>query len=156
MQISILICYPLNPFPIYEYPCVKFHRGILFAIIYNNTFAQFGSVLIVDFFFCYHRIRDKLITVKVFFSHIDSGDAVIIVSCVIINAFIRITARGIDSNLVLSVFYLTAASLLVNRAEYMEKLAYAFGFAFFGNGVSLYKKATRTNLDCDDKSPEVR
>ncbi|OLA10379.1 MAG: hypothetical protein BHW21_00500 [Eubacterium sp. 45_250] len=41
LQISILICYPLNPFPIYEYPCVKFHRGILFAIIYNNTASQF-------------------------------------------------------------------------------------------------------------------
>lgn len=41
LQISILLCYPLNPFPIYEYPCVKFHRGILFAIIYNNTAAQF-------------------------------------------------------------------------------------------------------------------
>ena len=40
LQISILLCYPLNPFPIYEYPCVKFHRGILFAIIYNNTSAQ--------------------------------------------------------------------------------------------------------------------
>lgn len=37
----ILLCYPLNPFPIYEYPCVKFHRGILFAIIYNNTASQF-------------------------------------------------------------------------------------------------------------------
>lgn len=74
----------------------------------------------------------------------------IIVSCVIINAFIRITARGIDSNLVFLVFYLTAASLLVNRAEYMEKLAYAFGFAFSGNA---FTKATRTNLDCDDKSP---
>ena len=41
LQISILICYPLNPFPIYEYPCVKFHRGILFAIICNNISAQF-------------------------------------------------------------------------------------------------------------------
>lgn len=44
LQISILLsllCYPLNPFPIYEYPCVKFHRGILFAIIYNNTASQF-------------------------------------------------------------------------------------------------------------------
>lgn len=76
----------------------------------------------------------------------------IIVSCVIINAFIRITARGIDSNLVLSVFYLTAASLLVNRAEYMEKLAYAFGFAFSETELA-FTKATRTNLDCDDKSP---
>lgn len=37
----ILLCNPLNPFPIYEYPCVKFHRGILFAIIYNNTASQF-------------------------------------------------------------------------------------------------------------------
>ena len=45
-------------------------------------------------------------------------------------------------NSILSVFYLTAASLLVNRAEYMEKLAYAFGFAFSGNGVSLYKSHT--------------
>ena len=58
--------------------------------------------------------------------HVYRGNAAVIISRVIVNAFARIIAGGVDGNLIFAVCDLTAASLLLDRAQNMKELADAF------------------------------
>ena len=58
--------------------------------------------------------------------HINSTDLMIFVGSIIVNSLCGIAAGRIESDLVFAICDLTAASLLIDRAEDVEKLAAAF------------------------------
>ena len=81
-----------------------------------------------DLFPFYGRIGIKLLTFQVRLVHIHSTDLVVVVSVIIVNSLIRITAGSIYRNLILVFSQLAAASLLVYAVKNVEKLAYTFFF----------------------------
>ena len=93
------------------------------------------SVLVIDMLSGDNGESYKRVFLKVGFVHINSGDLVIFIGGVIINSFIGVAAGGVKGNLKFSFAHIAAASLLVNGAENMEKLAYAFRLAFSRNGI---------------------
>lgn len=73
----------------------------------------------------------------------------VFVGGVVVNSLCSIAAGRIESDLVFAICDLTAASLLIDRAEDVEKLADAFEFGITG----FWVKATRTNRDAEERSP---
>ena len=67
--------------------------------------------------------------------HVHCRNLTIIVGCIIINSFACIAAGRIDGQLILSLSDLAAASLLVDRAQDMEKLSDALHLRVPGNRV---------------------
>ena len=72
--------------------------------------------------------------------HMNCRNLMIFVSCIIINSLITVTAGGIKSDLIFSWFYLTAASLLVNRPQDMKELADAFFLGISGKRMVFHKR----------------
>ena len=62
-------------------------------------------------------------TVQIFVVHGHSGDLVVIVGRVVIDTCIGVAAACVEGDLVLAVIQLTAAALLLYRAEDVEELA---------------------------------
>ena len=89
-------------------------------------------ILIIYLLGRYKRIADKGAAIEVFFVHIYCGYLVVIVGCIVVNSFVGVAAGRIDRYFVLVLREMATASLLVNRAENVEKLADAFGFAVAG------------------------
>ena len=77
-------------------------------------------------------IADQIACVQIPMAQVNRGNLVIIVGGVIIDSLIGVTAAGIDGDLIAAMFNLTAASLLVDRAQNVEKLADAFRFGIPG------------------------
>ena len=46
----------------------------------------------MDLTFCYHRISDQPVSVQIFFMQVYGRDLMIIVCCIVIDPFCRITA----------------------------------------------------------------
>ena len=84
------------------------------------------SVLIKYFAPFFHRIVYNLRPVQVLVMHIHRADLRIIISFIIVNPLIRIAARGVYRYLIFPVPDLAAAPCLLDRAEYMKKLAHTF------------------------------
>ena len=85
------------------------------------------------------RILNQHCTIQILLMHIHGGNLVIIISCIIVNSSVRITAGSINRYLMLSVIQFTAAPLLVQRAQNMEKLADTLLLSLPGNRVHLHK-----------------
>ena len=81
-----------------------------------------------DLFPFYGRIGIKLLTFQVRLVHIHSTDLVVVVSIIIVNNLLSITAGSIKRNLKHDFYQLAAAPLLVYAAKNVEKLAYTFFF----------------------------
>ena len=60
--------------------------------------------------------------------HVYCADLVVVIGCIIINPFGSVTAGRVNRDLILSLRHLAAASLLIDRAQNVEKLADAFCF----------------------------
>ena len=73
--------------------------------------------------------------VKIAAVHVHGADAAVFVGRIVVNAALRAAAGGIDRDLVLARFYLTAAAYLLHGAENVEKLADALLFRTAGNGI---------------------
>ena len=76
----------------------------------------------------YERIYYQAVGIKAFLVHINACYLTVFVGGVVVNAFVSVAAGGIDGYFLFALCYLVAASLLVNRTEYMEELAYALRF----------------------------
>ena len=74
-------------------------------------------------------IADQSITIQIFSMHIDCTDLMVFIGCIIIDPLCDITAGSIKCNLVFSIGYFAASSLLIHGTENVKELAYAF---FFG------------------------
>ena len=98
------------------------------------------SILNFEFSVGHQRIADKRFAVQVFFVHIHTDDAVIIVGFVIINPFVGIAARSVNGNFVFAVFQSATSSLLVNRPQNMKELADAGFFVIRGFGIHFDKR----------------
>ena len=89
------------------------------------------------------RIADKALTVKVFAVHINAADLPVIISGVIINTAVGVTAGGIDRADKTPVLQQHASVGLFHRTKYMEKLADAFFCGKNGRRVQLHKGCAR-------------
>lgn len=85
-------------------------------------------ILKMDLFALNDRITDKCPSVQIFPFHVNCGDLMIFVSGVVVDALGGIAAGCVECDLIFAVCNFTAASLLVNGAKDMEKLADAFQF----------------------------
>ena len=92
-------------------------------------------ILKMDLFALNDRITDKCPSVQIFPFHVNCGDLMIFVSGVVVDALGGIAAGCVECDLIFAVCNFTAASLLVNGAKDMEKLADAFRFRTAGNGI---------------------
>ncbi len=80
----------------------------------------------------------KLLAVKIFLAHINSGYLMIVIGGVVVNSLVGVAAACVKGYLKFAA-YVAAASLLVYRAEYMEELAYALLLGVSRNGIGSYK-----------------
>ena len=78
---------------------------------------------------CYKREAGKGDCIEVFFVHIYGGYLVVVVGCIVVNAFVGVAAGRIDCYFVLALSKMATAALLVNRAENVEKLAHTLCLA---------------------------
>lgn len=92
----------------------------------NGNFV-FSIILNKNFFFFDKRMRNDTRGVEIFLEHIDADDTPVVVSRVIIDAFIDVATRGIYG-MFEAVRHFATAFLLLYRSKNMEKLIYAFGF----------------------------
>lgn len=84
--------------------------------------------------------------------HIHPAYLVVFVGVVIIYTLVRIAAGGVQGYFILISAQLAAAPLLIHAAEYMENWL-TLPNSESGEMEFILTKATRTNLDCEDKSP---
>ena len=98
-------------------------------------FPPFQLILKMDLFALNDRITDKCPAVQIFPFHVNCGDLMIFVSGVVVDALGGIAAGCVECELIFAVCNFTAASLLVNGAKDMEKLADAFQFGIAGSCV---------------------
>lgn len=87
-------------------------------------------ILKMDLFALNDRITDKCPSVQIFPFHVNCGDLMIFVSGVVVDALGGIAAGCVECDLIFAVCNFTAASLLVNGAKDMEKLADALCLTF--------------------------
>ena len=90
------------------------------------------SIHPVDLFSLNQRISEKLGIVQITMVHIHTCDLVVFVCCIIIDSFICITAGSVERDLILAICNFTAAPLLIDRSENVEKLADALCLAVAG------------------------
>lgn len=82
---------------------------------------------------------DKLLTVEIFFAHINGVYLMIVIGGVVINPLVGIAAACVKRYLKFAAAYVAAAPLLVYGTQYMEELAYAFLLGISRNGIGSYK-----------------
>ena len=75
-----------------------------------------------NLFALHQRVAGQLGAVQVFPVHIHSGDLVVAVGRVVINAFVGVAATGVEGDLILAAVQLTAAALLFDRVQDVEEL----------------------------------
>ena len=92
-------------------------------------------ILYFYLFFVDHRISEKCVCIGIYGTHIDSGYLSVVVSRVVVNAFVCIATGGIKSNFIAVVANIAATTLLLYRVHDMKKLTDAFFFCFTGNRV---------------------
>ena len=93
-------------------------------------------------FALHQRVAGQLGAVQVFPVHIHSGDLVVAVGRVVINAFVGVAAAGVERDLILAAVQLTAAALLFDRVQDVEELVDTLGLAAAGLGVHTHKGRT--------------
>ena len=67
--------------------------------------------------------------------HIHAGDPMVVVSVVVVDSSVGVTAGSVQGDLILVCTKSATAALLVYAAEDVEKLADAFEFGVAGSGV---------------------
>ena len=70
-------------------------------------------ILPVDLFPCDWCITNQSGSIQIFLMHVNCGNPVIFIGCIIINSLIRIATRCVECNFELSIGNFTAASLLI-------------------------------------------
>ena len=99
----------------------------------------FGGVLPENDRLGVHGETHQGVSVQVFPVHIHCGDLMLIVGGVIVNALVGVAATGVNGVFVFARRNLTAALLLLDRAENVEQLADAAGFILLRMGVVSHK-----------------
>ena len=95
-------------------PFISAYLGgfLTFLLLFQtNALILNPNLLLLD-----RGIVYQLIPVQILPVHIHAGDLVVIVGGVIVDAFVGITAGGIDRDLALSVLQHTAPALLIHGA----------------------------------------
>ena len=82
-------------------------------------------------------------SVKIFSVHVHRRDLAVGICGVVINSTACITAGGVDRDLIFSIGYLAAASLLVDRSSDMEKLCHTLLLGIVRNCVHFCKRDSR-------------
>ena len=72
------------------------------------------------------RIPNQEYIIQLLFMHIYCRDLMIIIGCIVIDSFIRVTAGGVDRCFTLLFSNHTATSGLINRSQNMKKLTNTF------------------------------
>ena len=101
-------------------------------------FLDLGLVLLGDLFGGDEGIAGEVGTIKVDMVEVDSGDLVVIVAGVVVNAGAEVAAGGIDGDFVFGIVggaEAAGAAGLVNGVENVEELADAAEFVGGGDGV---------------------
>ena len=62
--------------------------------------------------------------------HIDAGNLMVVIGCIVVDAFIGVVTRTIQRDFVFIFFYFTTAFLLGNGIQDMEELTDTFQFTF--------------------------
>ena len=86
-----------------------------------------------------HGIANQFIAPKILTVHIDRRNPAVVIRCVVINSLACVAAGGVNRDFVFAVGNLTAAPLLFDRAENMEKLTDAFLFGVARDGIHFCK-----------------
>ena len=94
-----------------------------------------GSILHIYLFACHGRIAYQIFAVQIFLVHIHAGDPMVVVSVVVVDSSVGVTAGSVQGDLILVCAKSATAALLVYAAEDVEKLADAFEFGVAGSGV---------------------
>ena len=84
--------------------------------------------------------------------HIHPGNLMIVISGIIIDSLICVTAGGVDRDLTITILKLAAAPLLVYGIQNMKNWL-TLSFSPSPETEFILVNAALTNLDCDDKSP---
>ena len=92
-------------------------------------------VLIINLLVVYHRIANKLIRIKIFLTHINGADTVIVICLIVINATVGVKTTGIHCYFVLVVIQAAATTLVVHTAENMKELTDALLLPGFTHGI---------------------
>ena len=97
------------------------------------------SVLHGNLLALHQRIAGQLAAVQIFPVHIHGGNLVVAVGGVVVNALVGVAAAGVKGDFVLAAVQLTAAALLLDRMQNVEKLPDALGLTVTGFGVHPHK-----------------
>lgn len=111
--------------------CIKVIEETIFDIIMqsNDYIDDILPILHPDLLFSDRFVTHQLIRVQILPVHIHPGNLMIVISGIIIDSLICVTAGGVNRDLTITILKLAAAPLLVYGIQNMKKLADAFLFA---------------------------